>query len=183
MKRTLQRMALVAALAGGFGTTAVAQCHEEAAKPTHASKSGSSNIVDVASKAGSFGTLLAAATAAGFAEDLRTGGPYTVLAPTDAAFAKLGDDVIRDLLKPENRDKLRTILRYHVIAGEVGATDAVKAGRAKTRQGAEVKFTIRDGRLFANDSSIVATDVKAGNGLIHVIDTVLIPPTEGSAKL
>lgn len=132
-------------------------------------------ILDVAANAGQFKTLAAAIEAAGFAESLRDGGPYTVFAPTDAAFAKLGDAKLAELLKPENRETLRTILRYHVVKGSVKAVDAVKAGKAKTREGGEVAFTIRDGRLVVNQSNVLNTDITASNGVIHVIDTVLIP--------
>ncbi len=170
------------------------QCHPESAKTVAHSEQkheqggkkesqSPQNIVKVAANAGSFGTLLAAAQAAGFADDLAEGGPYTVLAPTDAAFAKLGENTIKDLLKPENRDKLRAILRYHVISGEVSAVDAVRAGTAETRQGGEVVFSIRNGKLFANDSAIVATDIKAENGVIHVIDTVLIPTASETGNI
>lgn len=164
--------------AGGFARS---QCHDSPAQSSQQKQGGS--IVEVASKAGSFGTLLAAATQAGFADDLANAGPYTVLAPTDAAFAKLGEKTIKDLLKPENRDKLRNILRYHVIAGEVSAVDALRAGAAKTRLGQEVRFAVRDGKVLVNDSTITTTDVKASNGVIHVIDTVLIPDASEQAGL
>lgn len=134
------------------------------------------SILDVAASAGQFKTLAAAIEAAGFGESFRTGGPYTVFAPTDEAFAKLGEAKLAELLKPENRDTLRSILRYHVVKGSVKAVDAVKAGAARTRQGGEVAFAIRDGRLVVNQSNVVKTDIAASNGVIHVIDTVLLPP-------
>lgn len=132
-------------------------------------------IVETAAAAGSFSTLLAAAKAAGLAELLGSQGPFTVLAPTDAAFEKLGKGTIAELLKPENKAKLAAILKYHVIAGRVDAGSAVTAGAAATAQGGEVVFGIRDGRLVVNGVEVIGTDVDASNGVIHVIDTVLMP--------
>ncbi|MCL4219756.1 MAG: fasciclin domain-containing protein [Phycisphaerales bacterium] len=133
------------------------------------------NIVETAAAVGSFSTLLAAAKAAGLAELLGSAGPFTVLAPTDAAFEKLGKSTIADLLKVENKDKLATVLKYHVIPGRVDAGTAVSAGAATTAQGGEVVFGIRDGRLVVNGVEVIGTDVDASNGVIHVIDTVLLP--------
>lgn len=133
------------------------------------------NIVETASAAGSFSTLLAAAKAAGLADLLGSEGPFTVLAPTDEAFEKLGAGTINMLLKPENKGKLAEVLKYHVIPGRIFANDAVKAGEAATAQGGQVVFSIRDGGLVVNGVSIVATDIDASNGVVHVIDTVLMP--------
>lgn len=133
------------------------------------------NIVETAASAGSFSTLLAAAKAAGLAEFLGSQGPFTVLAPTDEAFAKLPVGTVETLLKPENKEKLAGILKYHVIAGRVDAGSAVSAGIATTAQGGEVAFGIRDGRLVVNGVEVIGTDVDASNGVIHVIDTVLLP--------
>ncbi len=133
------------------------------------------NIVETASAAGSFSTLLAAAKAAGLAELLGSEGPFTVLAPTDEAFEKLGAGTINMLLKPENKGKLAEVLKYHVIPGRIYANGAVTAGAAATAQGGEVVFSIRDGGLVVNGVSIVATDIDASNGVVHVIDTVLLP--------
>lgn len=137
--------------------------------------SAGDDIVSVAKEAGSFGTLLAAAKAAGLVEALRGEGPITVLAPTDEAFAKLGDDAIADLLRPENKARLAAILTYHVIPGRILANDAIRAARAETLQGERVEFAIRGGRLTAGDANVVANDIEASNGVIHVIDSVLIP--------
>jgi len=133
------------------------------------------NIVETASAAGSFSTLLTAAKAAGLAELLGSEGPFTVLAPTDQAFEKLGSDTIAMLLKAENKGKLAEVLKYHVISGRIFADGAVKAGAAATAQGGEVVFSIRDGALVVNGVSIIATDIDASNGVVHVIDTVLLP--------
>jgi uncharacterized surface protein with fasciclin (FAS1) repeats len=135
----------------------------------------SENIVATAQSAGQFGTLLAAAQAAGLAELLQSEGPFTVLAPTDEAFAKLPQGTVEMLLKPENKDKLATILKYHVIPGRVYSPDALKAGTASTALGKDVRFTVRDGKAYANNARIVATDIDASNGTIHVIDQVILP--------
>jgi transforming growth factor-beta-induced protein len=133
------------------------------------------NLVATAAKAGKFTTLLAAATAAGLADTLANGGPFTIFAPTDEAFAKLGKETIADLLKPENKAKLAGILQYHVVAGTVKAADVVKLKEAKTLQGGAVKITVADGKVMVDGANVVATDVLAGNGVIHVIDAVILP--------
>jgi transforming growth factor-beta-induced protein len=134
----------------------------------------SKNIVQTADEAGSFGTLIAAAKAAGLAGVLSGDGPFTVFAPTDEAFQALGSTV-NELLKPENKHKLQEILKFHVVKGRVFARDAVTAGAAKTLEGGRVSIGIDNGRLTANDANILMTDIDASNGVIHVIDTVLIP--------
>ena len=133
------------------------------------------NLVATAAKAGKFQTLLTAATAAGLADTLANGGPFTVFAPTDEAFAKLGKDTIANLLKPENKDKLAGILKYHVVAGVVKAADVVKLKEAKTLQGGAAKVAVTDGKVTIDGANVVATDVIAGNGVIHVIDAVILP--------
>lgn len=131
------------------------------------------DIVATAEAAG-FNTLLAAAKAAGLAEALQGEGPLTVFAPTDEAFAKLGNDTLTDLLKPENKEKLAGILKYHVISGKVKSTDlAGKMLSADTLNG-QVKIDGTDG-VTVNGAKVIKADVKASNGIIHVIDTVLIP--------
>ena len=133
------------------------------------------SIVDLASEAGSFNTLLAAATKAGLAEALAGPGPFTVLAPTDDAFAKLPHGTVDSLLKPENREALATILKYHVVPTRAFARDAITAGNVGTLAEEEIVFSIRDGQLTVNGANIVATDLDASNGVVHVIDTVLLP--------
>jgi transforming growth factor-beta-induced protein len=135
------------------------------------------NIPAVADKAGSFKTLLAAVKAGGLVETLSGEGPFTVFAPTDEAFAKLGTTV-SDLLKPENKDKLVSILTYHVVAGRIYSEDAVAAKAAKTVQGASIKISAGDKGAFINESKLVKTDIDASNGVIHVIDSVLMPPAK-----
>lgn len=132
-------------------------------------------IVAVAAKAGEFGTLLAAAKAAGLADALAGEGPLTVLAPTDEAFAKLPPGTVESLLKPENKDKLASILKYHVIPGRVHAAQALALGTAATLQGGEVVFDLADGSLVVDGARVVRTDIDASNGVIHVIDSVILP--------
>jgi len=140
--------------------------------PTRAAEK---DIVDTAVAAGSFKTLAAALEAAGLVETLKGTGPFTVFAPTDAAFAKLPAGTVENLLKPENRDKLRAILTYHVVAGNVMAADVVKLKSAKTVQGSSVKIDASNGKVKVDSANVVKTDIAASNGVIHVIDTVLMP--------
>ncbi|MBM4002952.1 MAG: fasciclin domain-containing protein [Planctomycetes bacterium] len=134
------------------------------------------NIVTVASNAGSFKTLLAAAQAAGLAEALSGKGPFTVFAPTDEAFAKLPAGTVESLLKPENKAKLAAILKYHVVSGRVFSEQAVAAQKAETLQGDMIKINVIGGKAKVNDANLVATDINASNGVIHVIDSVILPP-------
>lgn len=135
-------------------------------------------IPAVADKAGSFKTLLAAVKAAGLAETLSGEGPFTVFAPTDAAFAKIPEATLKDLLKPENKDKLVAILTYHVVPGRVFSEGALEAKSAKTVQGSSVKISVKDGAAYVDNAKIVTTDINAANGVIHVIDTVIMPPAK-----
>ena len=135
------------------------------------------SIPAVADKAGKFKTLLAAVKAAGLVETLSGPGPFTVFAPTDEAFAKIPAATIADLLKPENKAKLASILTYHVVSGRVYSEAAVAAKSAKTVQGASVTIKANDAGAFVNDAKIIATDVDASNGVIHIIDSVIMPPS------
>jgi len=135
----------------------------------------SKNIVEVADSAGSFATLLAAAQAAGLADVLANDGPFTVFAPTDAAFAKLPAGTVETLLKPENRGKLADVLKYHVVQGRVYSDAALKAGNAKTLLGGQIKIKAWGGKAMVNNAELLETDIEASNGVIHVIDTVLLP--------
>ncbi len=135
----------------------------------------SDNIVQVASSAGMFSTLLTAATKAGLADALQGDGPYTLFAPTDEAFTKLPAGTVESLLKPENKDTLVAVLKYHVVPGRIYAADAVTAGRARTLQGGMVQMDIRDGALYVDGARIIKTDIDASNGVIHVIDEVILP--------
>jgi uncharacterized surface protein with fasciclin (FAS1) repeats len=138
-------------------------------------KAAQQDIVDTAVGAGSFKTLAAALKAAGLVETLKGTGPFTVFAPTDEAFAKLPAGTVENLLKPENRDKLRAILTYHVVAGKVMAADVVKLKTAKTVQGSNVSISATGGKVKVDNANVVKTDIGASNGVIHVIDTVIMP--------
>lgn len=134
------------------------------------------DIVDTAVAAGSFKTLVAAVQAAGLVETLKGTGPFTVFAPTDAAFAKVDKATLAKLLLPENKAALVRVLTYHVVAGAVKAADVVKLTSAKTVEGNEVKITVTDGKVMVDNANVTATDVIASNGVIHIIDAVLLPP-------
>jgi uncharacterized surface protein with fasciclin (FAS1) repeats len=133
------------------------------------------DIVDTAVAAGQFKTLAAALGAAGLVDTLKGAGPFTVFAPTDAAFAKLPAGTVEMLLKPENKAKLTAILTYHVVAGKVMAADVVKVTSAKTLQGGSVAVKVTGGKVTIDAANVVTTDIAASNGVIHVIDTVLMP--------
>jgi uncharacterized surface protein with fasciclin (FAS1) repeats len=133
------------------------------------------DIVDTAVAAGSFKTLTTALNAAGLVETLKGKGPFTVFAPTDAAFAKLPAGTVESLLKPENKQKLTSILTYHVVAGNVKAADVVKLSSAKTLNGQSVMIKTIGGKVFINGATVVKADIATTNGTIHVIDTVLLP--------
>ncbi len=132
------------------------------------------DIVDTAVDAGSFGTLVAAVQAAGLVDTLKGEGPFTVFAPTDDAFAALPEGTVEDLLKPENKDKLTAILTYHVVSGKVMSTDLSDGMTAATVQGEEVTIKT-EGGVMVNDANVTSADIEASNGVIHVIDSVLMP--------
>ena len=133
------------------------------------------DIVDTAVAAGSFKTLAAALQAAGLIDTLKGKGPFTVFAPTDEAFAKLPAGTVEELLKPENKAKLTAILTYHVVAGKVMAADVVKLNSAKTVQGGSVSIKTGNGGVMVDNAKVVKTDIATSNGVIHVIDSVILP--------
>jgi len=133
------------------------------------------DIVAVAMKAGSFKTLVAAVKAAGLVETLQGKGPYTVFAPTDEAFEKLPEGTVEMLLKPENKEQLVKILTYHVVPGKVMAADVVKLEEAKTAEGSAVSISTKDGAVMVDKAKVLKTDIGASNGVIHVIDSVIMP--------
>ena len=141
-------------------------------------KNNKQDIVDTAVAAGSFNTLVTAVKAADLVDTLKGDGPFTVFAPTDEAFAKLPEGTLENLLKPENKDQLAAILTYHVVPGKVPAEDVIKLTEATTVQGKNVEIMIKDGSVVLNgNSQVVQTDIKTSNGVIHVIDTVILPPS------
>ena len=133
------------------------------------------NIVDTAVAAGQFKTLAAALDAAGLIYTVKGVGPFTVFAPTDAAFAKLPAGTVENLLKPENKDQLTAILTYHVVPGKVMAADVVKLKEAKTVNGKMLQVRVNGSNVMINDANVTATDIAASNGVIHVIDSVVLP--------
>jgi uncharacterized surface protein with fasciclin (FAS1) repeats len=154
----------LAALVITAGTTR-AQAEETATK----------DIVDTAVAAGSFKTLAAALQAAGLIETLKGAGPFTVFAPTDEAFAKLPAGTVETLLRPENKAKLQRVLTYHVVAGTVMASDVVKLQSAKAVSGDTIAVSANAGMVRVDNARVTATDITAINGVIHVIDTVILP--------
>lgn len=172
MKQTthvLFAAALVAAFAGCSSSGSYGK-----QSTSHQAKSVTPDIVDTASAAGQFSTLVAAVQAAGLVETLKGPGPYTVFAPTDEAFAALPEGTVESLLLPENRDKLVSILTYHVVAGEVRAADVVKLSTAATVEGSEITISTDSG-VRVDNANVVQTDIFCANGVIHVIDAVLLP--------
>jgi len=139
-------------------------------------KMNNGDVVDVAVSAGQFNTLAAALEAAGLVDTLKGDGPFTVFAPTDAAFAKLPDGTVEALLKPENKDQLIAILTYHVVAGRVTAAEVVLLDTATTVNGENVAIAANDSGVTINQARVVKADVQASNGVIHVIDEVILPP-------
>jgi uncharacterized surface protein with fasciclin (FAS1) repeats len=142
--------------------------------PTIHAAPASETVVAIAAGNSDFSTLVAAVKAAGLAETLSGAGPFTVFAPTNAAFEKLPAGTVESLLKPENKAKLASILTYHVVAGKVMAAD-VKTGKVKTVQGAELDVQVKDGSVTVDGAKVVKTDIVGSNGVIHVIDTVVLP--------
>lgn len=151
-----------------FAVVANAEHHESGDKK-------SLDIVDTAVGAGQFNTLAAALTAADLVDTLKGDGPFTVFAPTDAAFAKLPEGTVENLLKPENRDQLVAVLTYHVVPGKLYAADVVELTGATTVNGSDVTIAVVDGGVRIDNANVVKTDIAASNGVIHVIDAVILP--------
>jgi uncharacterized surface protein with fasciclin (FAS1) repeats len=171
MKKTDRFMLIFAALFSALISTQSLAAHHEGG---HA-EMASANIVEVAAGNESFSTLVAAVKAAGLVDVLAGEGPYTVFAPTDEAFAKLPAGTVEDLLKPENKDKLVEILTYHVVPGKVMAADVVALTSATTVQGSDVAIAASADGVKVDNANVVMTDVNASNGVIHVIDAVILP--------
>lgn len=155
-----------------FPITATAMHHENMKSEGYMKKM---DVVDMAAHTGKFNTLIAAIQAAELEGVLRSDGPFTVLAPTDAAFERLPEGTLDDLLKPENKDKLVAVLQYHVLPGSVYAKDVASMNSGKTASGKEVSFKVDGKSVFADNAKIVKTDIQASNGVIHIIDQVLFP--------
>ena len=142
---------------------------------TSALAAAKKDIVDTAVAAGDFKTLAAALQAAGLVDTLKGPGPFTVFAPTDEAFAKLPAGTVEELLKPENKEKLVGILTYHVVPGKIMAKDVVSLTSAKTVNGQSLTISTQNGAVMVDKARVVKTDIAASNGVIHVIDTVILP--------
>lgn len=166
----------VAALAAAFTLTPSVIAGECSATSTAAAStcSAGKNLVAIAAGADNFKTLVAAVKAAGLVETLQGPGPFTVFAPTDEAFAKLPAGTVENLLKPENKEQLVAVLKYHVVPGKVLASD-VKTSEAKTAQGQSVKLKVSDTGVTVDDAKVIKVDLVADNGVIHVIDRVILP--------
>ena len=150
----------------GASTLALSACGTMMSEP---------DIVDIAASNDDFSTLVAAVSAAGLVETLKGDGPFTVFAPNNAAFDKLPEGTVATLLEPENKDQLTSILTYHVVAGNVMAADVVGLDSATTVNGKDVHIRVKDGAVYINKSKVIATDIVGSNGVIHVIDSVLLP--------
>ena len=170
MKSPLIRIIAPVALIVGIAFSTIATAGHHSVK-----KEQASDIVDVAVSAGQFTTLAAALEAAGLVATLKGEGPFTVFAPTDAAFEKLPAGTVDMLLKPENIDQLTAVLTYHVVPGNVMAADVVKLSGATTVNGADVTIAVVDGAVRIDNATVVKADIGASNGVIHVIDTVILP--------
>lgn len=170
----LAATAAAALLVAGFASPALAAHHGE-------EKMAEANIVETAQSAGQFGTLIAAAAAAGLADTLANGGPFTVFAPTDAAFAKLPEGTVETLLKPENKDQLARILKFHVLSGKVGSAALADGISVDTLADAAAGIAAAGDGFTIEGANIVATDIAASNGVIHVIDAVILPPEPTAA--
>lgn len=160
-----------------FGLSALIISSATLYTPSVQAQTATKDIVDTAVAAGNFTSLATALTKAGLVDTLKGPGPFTVFAPTDAAFAKLPSATLNSLLNdPAQKSELTKILTYHVVSGKVPASEVVKLSSAKTVQGSDVKIEVRNGEVFLNGNvKVVTTDIQASNGIIHVIDTVLIP--------
>jgi uncharacterized surface protein with fasciclin (FAS1) repeats len=165
MKVFITKFVSIAVLSLSLLTTSAFAMHHKSAKL---------DIVETAASNPAFSTLVAAVKAAGLVETLQGEGPFTVFAPTNAAFEKLPAGTVEDLLKPENKDKLVAILTYHVVAGNVMAADVIKLTKATTVQGSDIMIDTSDG-VKVNNATVTQTDLKTKNGVIHVIDTVIMP--------
>ena len=159
-------------------TVSLGQCSSSSHSVQTSVSSPTASIVEVASSNPDFSTLVTAIKAADLAETLDGPGPFTVFAPNDEAFAKLPKETLASLLKPENKDKLVDILTYHVVSGAVPAKVAVTLKKATAVNKKDIKVNKKEDGLFLNKSKVIATDIKASNGIIHVIDSVLLPPSK-----
>ena len=170
----ISRLLVITALSFSVAAPLTACGSSQISEPAP-SKKAELNIVEAADSAGQFKTLLAAAKAAGLVETLAGPGPLTVFAPTDDAFAKLPKGTVDSLLLPENKDKLAAILKYHVVSGAVRSTDLSRDTKAPTFQGEELEIKTSTDGVTVNDANVVTADIECVNGVIHIVDSVLLP--------
>lgn len=176
MKKTIL-FSLVVLVAGACATHDSARMSDSSGTTMASSSMASTQtIADVAMSTGMHNTLVTALKSAGLADMLMQSGNYTVFAPTDEAFAKLPAGTVEMLMRPENRDKLRALLQYHVVPGRVTAAQVMKMSSAKTASGKTVKIMMMGDQVMIGDAHVIKADVMASNGIVHVIDTVLMPP-------
>ena len=167
---------MTAAVIVGMALAAGATVAETPSKSTvQLAAATDKTVVETALAAGQFKTLTAAINAAGLSETLKGPGPFTLFAPTDAAFAKLPAGTVENLLKPENRDQLAAILTYHVVPGMVTAAEVTQLDEVKTANGQKIDIRASGGTVMVNNAKVITTDIPASNGIIHVIDTVMLP--------
>ena len=169
-RKAAMPIAIGALMMVGFTTSLISLAGEK-----EGSMSQEMDIVETAVSAGQFNTLAAALDAAELIPTLKGDGPFTVFAPTDEAFAKLPEGTVASLLEPQNRDQLVAILTYHVVPGKVMAKDVVNLSEATTVNGADISIKVMDGKVRINDATVVTADVATSNGVIHVVDTVILP--------
>jgi uncharacterized surface protein with fasciclin (FAS1) repeats len=169
MKNIIKYTGATIAILGFTSLSAVAEHHGEKKSATV-----DKTLVAIAAGNADFSTLVAAVKAAGLAEALSGDGPFTIFAPTNAAFAKLPDGTVETLLKPENKEKLASILKYHVVSGKVMAAD-VKPMKVETLQGSKFEITVKEGTVMVDGAKVIKTDLVGKNGVIHVIDSVILP--------
>jgi uncharacterized surface protein with fasciclin (FAS1) repeats len=173
LKSKLFALALTLTAATTMSVALFAPVNSAIAGPSAKGEKG--DIVDTAVAAGDFNTLVAAVKAAGLVETLKGPGPFTVFAPTDAAFAKLPSGTVEELLKPENKEKLTAILTYHVVPAKATAKDVATMSSANTVNGKPLMLKVTDGKVMVNDATVVKADIMTSNGVIHVVDSVILP--------
>jgi uncharacterized surface protein with fasciclin (FAS1) repeats len=177
LKISLAMLAIAGMIACGEAPAeeATEEMTTEVAADTTAPAPAPATVVDIAVGSADHSTLVAAVTAAGLAETLSGAGPFTVFAPTNAAFSALPAGTLEDLLKPENKAKLASILTYHVVAGKVMSTDLTDGMKATTVNGQEITIGVKEGKVTVNGANVTTADLGAGNGVVHVIDAVILP--------
>src|SRR5688500_15245852 len=170
MRKSHVRIAVMALFVAGLSAAFLSRPQAASAGET-----AKKDVVDTAVAAGKFNTLAAALKAAGLVDTLKGAGPFTVFAPTDEAFAKLPAGTVDELLKPESKAKLTAILTYHVVPGKAMAADVSGMSSAKTVNGKSLTLKVTDGKVMIDNAAVTTADIEATNGVIHVIDTVLMP--------